>query len=72
MIPQLTLDLPVLNLRSVTPNSLGITIHYEDFMVYAVLQGKIPACLATLNQHPPEHHPLDACYYSVVDKPQLS
>jgi hypothetical protein len=27
---------------------------------------------ATLNQHPPAHHPLDAPYYSVVDEPQLS
>ncbi len=26
---------------------------------------------ATLNQHSPAHHPLDACYYSVVDEPQL-
>jgi hypothetical protein len=25
-----------------------------------------------VNQHPPPHHPLDACYYSVVDGPQLS
>jgi hypothetical protein len=24
------------------------------------------------NQHPPAHHPLDACYNSVVDQPQLS
>jgi hypothetical protein len=22
-------------------------------------------------QHPPAHHPLDACSYSVVDEPQL-
>jgi len=29
--------------------------------------------LATLNQHrPAHHHPLDACYYSVMDEPQLS
>jgi hypothetical protein len=27
---------------------------------------------ATVNQHPPAHHPLDACYYSVVDEPQPS
>jgi hypothetical protein len=27
---------------------------------------------ATVNQHPPVHHPLDASYYSVVDEPQLS
>jgi hypothetical protein len=28
---------------------------------------------ATLNQHPPvHHHPLDACYYSVMDETQLS
>jgi hypothetical protein len=24
---------------------------------------------ATVNQHPPVHHPLDACYYRVVDEP---
>jgi len=28
--------------------------------------------MATVNQHPPVHHPLDACYDSVVDDPQLS
>jgi hypothetical protein len=27
---------------------------------------------ATVNQHPPAHHPLDARYYSVMDEPQLS
>jgi hypothetical protein len=27
---------------------------------------------ATVNQHPPVHHPLDACYYLVVREPQLS
>jgi hypothetical protein len=27
---------------------------------------------ATVNQHPPAHHPLDAYYYSVLDEPQLS
>jgi hypothetical protein len=27
---------------------------------------------ATVNQHPPAHHPLDARYYSVVDEPQLT
>jgi len=26
----------------------------------------------TVNQHTPPHHPVDACYYSVVDEPQLS
>jgi hypothetical protein len=28
--------------------------------------------LATVNQHPPVHHPLDAHYFSVVDESQLS
>jgi hypothetical protein len=28
--------------------------------------------LATVNQHPPAHHPLDAHYHSVVDEPYLS
>jgi hypothetical protein len=27
---------------------------------------------ATMTQHPPAHHPLDACYYSVVHEPQVS
>jgi hypothetical protein len=27
--------------------------------------------LAIVKQHPPAHHPLDVCYYSVVDEPQL-
>jgi hypothetical protein len=27
---------------------------------------------ATVNQHPPMYHPLDAHYYSVVDELQLS
>jgi hypothetical protein len=27
---------------------------------------------ATMNQHPPVHHPLDTHYYSVVDEPQPS
>jgi hypothetical protein len=27
---------------------------------------------ATVNQHPPVHHPLDVHYYSVVYEPQLS
>jgi hypothetical protein len=26
----------------------------------------------TMKWHPPAHHPLDACYYSVVDETQLS
>jgi hypothetical protein len=27
---------------------------------------------ATVNQHPPAHHPMDGHYYSVVDEAQLS
>jgi hypothetical protein len=26
-------------------------------------------CFVTVNQHPPAHHPLDACYYSAVNEP---
>jgi hypothetical protein len=33
---------------------------------------KIPLTKATVNQHTPVHHPLDACYDLVVDDPQLS
>jgi hypothetical protein len=32
---------------------------------------KSPTCRATMNQHPPAHHPLDARYFSVVDETQL-
>jgi len=28
--------------------------------------------LATVNQHPPVHHPMDEGYDSIVDEPQLS
>jgi hypothetical protein len=38
-----------------------VTLHYA---VYTFL--------ATVKWHPQAHHPLDACYYSVVDEPQLS
>ncbi len=31
-----------------------------------------PKMWATVNQHPPAHHPLDAYQHSVVDEPQLS
>jgi hypothetical protein len=27
-----------------------------------------PRKRATVKQHPPVHHPLDACHYSVVDE----
>jgi len=27
---------------------------------------------ATMNQHPPKHHPLDVCYYLTMDESQLS
>jgi hypothetical protein len=32
----------------------------------------VPKKPVTVNQHLPVHHPLDACYDSVVDDPQLS
>jgi hypothetical protein len=28
--------------------------------------------MTTVNQHLPVHHPLDACYYSVMDESQQS
>jgi hypothetical protein len=31
-----------------------------------------PKMWATVNQHPPAHHPLDAYQHSIVDEPQLS
>jgi hypothetical protein len=34
--------------------------------------GKERATRAKVNQHPPTHHPLDACYDLVVDESQLS
>jgi hypothetical protein len=36
------------------------------------LVGLVIKILATLNQHPPAHHPLDACHHSVMDEPQMS
>jgi hypothetical protein len=33
---------------------------------------QLSTLMATANQHPLAHHPLDACYYSIVDEPQLS
>jgi hypothetical protein len=32
----------------------------------------LPSWKAIVNQHPPVRHPLDACYYSVMDEPQMS
>ncbi len=47
-------------------------------LLYVIIEKLIPiihVCVyvisATLNQHPPAHHPLDVHYYSVVDEPQL-
>jgi hypothetical protein len=34
--------------------------------------GNIRTYTATVNQHLPVHHPLDACYDSAVDETQLS
>jgi hypothetical protein len=34
--------------------------------------GKKGFIWATVKQHPPMHHPLDDCYYFIVDEPQLS
>jgi len=34
--------------------------------------GSLNLLSATMNKHPPVHHPLDACYDTVVDDPQLS
>jgi hypothetical protein len=61
--------------------------HYGDFKLLSHeghANGKcfvITTCLAsqnkcikraTVSQHPPAHHPLDAPYYSIMDVPQLS
>jgi hypothetical protein len=37
------------------------------------IPGQVHAVMVTrVNQQPPAHHPLEACYDSVVDEPQLS
>jgi len=41
-------------------------------IIIAVQVGAVKIYAATVNQHPPVHHPLDACYDSVMDDPQLS
>jgi hypothetical protein len=37
-----------------------------------VTQKEALCAWATVHQHPPAHHPLDVCYYWVLDEPQLS
>jgi hypothetical protein len=39
-------------------------------MINEELRGKPKRGGATMNHHPPVHHPLDVSYYSVVDEPQ--
>ncbi len=41
-------------------------------LITQVMRAKLVLNQPQLNQHPPVHHPLDACYYSVVDEPHLS
>jgi hypothetical protein len=49
----------------VTSNKLTIQICDSQHEEYYLTGAKV-------NQHPPAHHPLDACYYSVMDEPQMS
>jgi len=42
------------------------------FVLFVTLRSANTYCWATVSQHPPVHHPLDACYDSVVDDRQLS
>ncbi len=45
----------------------------DDALAAARLHGlNLTLVWATVNQHPPEHQPLDAHYYLVVDELQLS
>jgi hypothetical protein len=53
-----------------TTHQIDDTYKYS-FLVQTVV-GHTVSLSATLNQHPPVHHPLDARYYSVMDEPQLS
>ncbi len=41
-------------------------------MIVTKEEAQIKASWCTMNQHPPAHHPLDFCYYSVVDESQLN
>jgi len=50
-------------------NSRELHMLWYDHII-KISKGRAKA--ATMNQHPPVHHPLDARYYSVVDEPQLS
>jgi hypothetical protein len=43
-----------------------------SFKIICLLVKQLYYCRATLNKHPPMHHPLDAPNYSVVDESQLS
>jgi len=45
---------------------------YSNVGQVPVLPVRTSNIMATVNQHPPADHPLDAFYYSVVDEPQLS
>jgi hypothetical protein len=49
-----------------------IIIPEHDYAPLGSKDKMTPTLKATVNQHPPVHHPLDAQYYSVVDEPQLS
>jgi len=49
---------------SIPPNKLR--------KISEVFIGLRECMLATVKQHPLAHHPLDTCYYSVMDEPQLA
>jgi hypothetical protein len=46
--------------------------NFLNFFVEVAIQLQYCFIGATVNQHMSMHHTLDACYYSVVDEPQLS
>jgi hypothetical protein len=49
-----------------------LTCSKTKIMIVHEEEAQIKASWHTVNQHPPTHHPLDFCYYSVVDESQLS
>jgi hypothetical protein len=51
---------------------LSLKLYRDDHTKTYEKLCRISHISATVNQHPSVHHPLDACYYSVVDEPQLS
>jgi hypothetical protein len=55
----------------IVDKSVGLSNTHEG-MITDNTSSSSSSSSGPMNQHPPPHHPLDACYYSVVDEAQLS